>query len=318
MVQFGFAKIRHERHYAGKLDPGLSRMISIIFITHNRREELVRAARSCQGRFREKGEIIVVDNGSNDGTEKAVRTLLSKSHIPLVYIRNETNQGVAEARNIGYRAAQGDILFFLDDDAYIVGPSDALSRCASLMRRGKIAALGTRIVNLRTNTEQKGVTARSAGAGDLQPVSHFIGAAHFINKDRVKGESLYPPHFFYGCEERYLCFRLFKKGESVLHYQGMTVHHEPSRTTRIPGETIELNNLINLAVVKLYVAPRSFIPVIVALFFLRAVKLGAIRSGLYSKIIRQFFETYHCEFVSRISVRSYIHLIHQFGHKATL
>ncbi len=59
-------------------------------------------------------EVIVVDNGSTDGTGAMLETFQSKW--PLSVIRVEQNRGIAAGRNAGIRHAAGDILFFHDSD----------------------------------------------------------------------------------------------------------------------------------------------------------------------------------------------------------
>ncbi|MGQ9920313.1 MAG: mycofactocin biosynthesis glycosyltransferase MftF [Desulfobacca sp.] len=58
----------------------------------------------------DKREIIVVDDGSQDGTPDQVR------HYPVKLLALERNRGQAAARNIGAAAAQGEILAFIDSD----------------------------------------------------------------------------------------------------------------------------------------------------------------------------------------------------------
>ena len=58
-------------------------------------------------------EVIVVVDGSTDGTMEALRAL--KPAIRLRFIEQE-NRGPAGARNAGYRAAESDLVLFLDDD----------------------------------------------------------------------------------------------------------------------------------------------------------------------------------------------------------
>lgn len=59
------------------------------------------------------GEIVVVDDGSLDGTVEAVR---AKGIEPL---RLPGNQGAARARNAGAEVANGDLLFFVDSDVLV-------------------------------------------------------------------------------------------------------------------------------------------------------------------------------------------------------
>jgi glycosyltransferase involved in cell wall biosynthesis len=61
-------------------------------------------------------EVIVVDNGSTDGTAELVERLNCNGDKPIRYVR-ENRLGLHYARHAGTRAAVGDILLFTDDDA---------------------------------------------------------------------------------------------------------------------------------------------------------------------------------------------------------
>lgn len=91
--------------------------ISIVIPAYNCRGILRRV---LQGLFDQKAldsvmEIFVVDDGSTDGTGEMVRTLIPTSPVPLCYIY-KSNGGQCSARNMGIRAARGDVLLFLDAD----------------------------------------------------------------------------------------------------------------------------------------------------------------------------------------------------------
>ncbi len=58
-------------------------------------------------------QLIIIDNGSDEPTAEALRTLPKERGI---VIRNETNVGFAAANNQGYARAEGDIIVFLNSD----------------------------------------------------------------------------------------------------------------------------------------------------------------------------------------------------------
>jgi len=57
--------------------------------------------------------LYVIDDASTDNTADVVKPFI---HDRLTYIRNNTNQGVAETRNIAIEAARGDYIAFCDSD----------------------------------------------------------------------------------------------------------------------------------------------------------------------------------------------------------
>lgn len=86
--------------------------ISTIIPTYNRRELLVRAIESVMAQTRVVDEIIVIDDGSSDGTEAE---LASRYGERIQYVRQD-NAGVSAARNRGLALARGRYLALLDSD----------------------------------------------------------------------------------------------------------------------------------------------------------------------------------------------------------
>ncbi|MCH8556541.1 MAG: glycosyltransferase family 2 protein [Balneolia bacterium] len=87
-------------------------LVSIIIPTHNRVQLLKRALESCYAQTYQNIEIIVVNDGSSDDTEK----WLMHNEDRIKAIHNETPQGAPYSRNKGAASASGAYLCFLDDD----------------------------------------------------------------------------------------------------------------------------------------------------------------------------------------------------------
>jgi glycosyltransferase involved in cell wall biosynthesis len=94
----------------GSPDPS----VSVVIPTRDRWELLSRSAlRSALDQEDLDHEVIVVDDGSTDGTAERLAEL---DEPRLRVVRHETSKGVAQARNTGVAAARGEWVAFLDDD----------------------------------------------------------------------------------------------------------------------------------------------------------------------------------------------------------
>ena len=90
--------------------------MSIIVPTFNRKALLARAIDSAFAQTHNAIEVIVIDDGSTDGTTAMLQTRYG-SESRLRVLRQE-NQGVAAARNRGLKAARGTFIAFLDSDDF--------------------------------------------------------------------------------------------------------------------------------------------------------------------------------------------------------
>jgi glycosyltransferase involved in cell wall biosynthesis len=87
--------------------------VSVVIPTHNRRDLLRSCLRGVMGQEDVDLEIIVVDDGSTDGTTELLQAIGDPR---LRVIRHDVARGVAAARNTGIAAAHGQWVAFTDDD----------------------------------------------------------------------------------------------------------------------------------------------------------------------------------------------------------
>jgi glycosyltransferase involved in cell wall biosynthesis len=85
-------------------------LFSVVVPTYNRRERLLRALRSVAAQRCDTREIIVVDDGSTDGSAEAVEDL------GIARVIRQPNSGPSAARTAGVSAAAGEYVAFLDSD----------------------------------------------------------------------------------------------------------------------------------------------------------------------------------------------------------
>ena len=87
-------------------------MISIVIPLYNKRETVVRALRSVLGQTVQDFDLVVIDDGSTDGSVDIVKTFAD----PRLRIIRQPNSGVSAARNRGVAEAKTGFITFLDAD----------------------------------------------------------------------------------------------------------------------------------------------------------------------------------------------------------
>ena len=91
-------------------------LFSFVIPTYNRSEKVRRAIDSIlvQKNWSDCSEIIIVDDGSTDDTERSLQKYLKYDQIKL--IKHDVNCGVAQAKNTGIEHAQNKYAVLLDSD----------------------------------------------------------------------------------------------------------------------------------------------------------------------------------------------------------
>lgn len=102
--------------------------VSVIITTYNRRQFVQEAIESVLSQDFSDHEIVVVDDGSTDGTRERLRAWWR--NITYCY---QPNRGVSGARNHGLQIARGELISFLDSDD--LWTPKKLARQAAVMER---------------------------------------------------------------------------------------------------------------------------------------------------------------------------------------
>jgi glycosyltransferase involved in cell wall biosynthesis len=91
--------------------------VAVVVATHNRAHLLPRLVAALEGQVDAPPfEVVIVDDGSSDGTWTVLGHLAGRSTVPIIPIRLLRNRGPATARNIGWRTTSAEVLAFTDDD----------------------------------------------------------------------------------------------------------------------------------------------------------------------------------------------------------
>ncbi len=100
--------------------------VSVIIPTYNREAFIKAAVDSALNQTRVPDEIIVVDDGSTDGTDRLLR-----QYAPPVRVIRQPNRGRSAARNAGLWASRGNAIVFLDSDD-LLAPR-CIERCSQTL-----------------------------------------------------------------------------------------------------------------------------------------------------------------------------------------
>jgi glycosyltransferase involved in cell wall biosynthesis len=159
-------------------------LVSIIIPAYNAEPYLRRAIDSVLGQTYAPIEVVVVDDGSTDGTAAICRDYGDR----IIYIHQE-NQGVSVARNRGIQESKGELIGFLDaDDWYL---PNKLSDLVSLLKRHPQAGAATaaHIVKLpneeRRNPPQGCVFSEGTASGIIDLYEQRSQGRLIINSDTV-------------------------------------------------------------------------------------------------------------------------------------
>lgn len=259
----------------------LNEIVTISILTFNRSLLLKKLLLSLKDLKYELVEIIVVDNNSEDNTQQ----LIAKDFPDICYIRTDENIGAA-ARNLGMRAANGNIIVALDDDISNFNDSDIANIIRIFRKRPNVGAINFKVIDQLT--------------GSVCNWTHHCKAKNYYNKEFMTYEitegavafrrtvieetGYYPEYFFLSHEGPDLAFRILDKGYEVIYSPTVSVFHSHSDLGR--------KNWFNYYYDtrnQFWLAARNF-PIFYALFYLLrglfSMAFYSIRDGFFLYWIR--------------------------------
>ena len=136
-------------------------VFSVIIPLFNKAPYVSRALESVIGQSFRDYELIVVDDGSNDGSIDVAKSVLKKTSVDYKLI-SQSNAGVSTARNNGVVASNGDYICFLDADDW--WDPNFLEKMAWLIREYPGAGIyGTNYYYVKNNRQRICVTTAETG-----------------------------------------------------------------------------------------------------------------------------------------------------------
>jgi GT2 family glycosyltransferase/glycosyltransferase involved in cell wall biosynthesis len=198
-------------------------------------------------------EVIVVDNGSSDGTAEHFAAANRHEH-PLRYHRNEVNLGFAKGNNLGAGLAQGRRLLFLNNDT-LVQPGWLEAMVAVMEKDPRVGVVGIKQLFPYTNTIHHTGIMFTTGEKPLHLYPYADASLPHVNKQReyqaVNGACLlidrelfeacggFDEGYRNGYEDVDLCLAARARGRKVVCCTSAFIYHygqiSEGRTADDPG-----------------------------------------------------------------------------------
>ncbi|EKD62066.1 MAG: Glycosyl transferase family 2 [uncultured bacterium] len=233
--------------------------VSIIIVSYNTEKLTASCIRSIVKYTRDVDyEIIVVDNGSTDGSVAKISNLKSQiSNLRLV--KNKINLGFGQANNQGMKIAKGEFILLLNSDTKIydnvlgdmihwmrANPDVGIASCSLRNKDGSLQPTGgyfptiLRVVSWMLFLDDLpllGKLIRSFhphtpdffGKNPIytavQEFDWLTGAFMLIRKDVIKKSGYFDEDYFMYVEEVDLCYRIKKEGSRILYLPKWSIIH---------------------------------------------------------------------------------------------
>jgi GT2 family glycosyltransferase len=196
--------------------------VTIVIASRNRWPDLQRSLP------RHQGPVILIDNGSTDGTADLVRT-----HFPHVKVVPVENNLGAIARNLGVRLAATPYVAFSDDDSWWA--PGALSRASALLAaHPDVGLIAARILvgpAQRLDPTCSMMTESPLGRRDDLPgpsVLGFVACGAVVRRDAFLAAGGFDDIIFFMGEEERLALDLATLGWAQVYVDDVIAHHFPS------------------------------------------------------------------------------------------
>ena len=192
---------------------------TVVITTKNRKEDLRLAVASC---FKQSvvPEVLVVDDGSTDGTAEMITAEFPNATL----IRFEQSAGYIARRNLGAERAKAPIIFSIDDDAILEHPriiEDTLAEFDD----DRIGAVAIPHVNTPYGPQ---VEDRAPDKTTRWASFMFRGTAHAVRRDVFLNCGAYEANLTHQGEEIDFCIRMFRAGYLVRLGSSAPITHNES------------------------------------------------------------------------------------------
>ncbi len=215
-------------------------LLDLVIVSYNTRGLVLDCLRSIRAHTPAPHRVILVDNGSCDGTVEAVRQLKWKNVSILV---NTDNTGYAKACNQGICAGNSPYIMLMNSDVLVTpGWLSPLIECMQSDER--IAVVGPKTVDRAGRITGAGIVGTNArhyprglfepdGPGMYEKQEDCIsvsGAAYLIRRDLLPVLGMFDEHYFFYFEETDYSFHARSQGFRVVYCPRSRIYHLMGRS----------------------------------------------------------------------------------------
>jgi O-antigen biosynthesis protein len=208
--------------------PCSSELVSVIVCTHNGARTLRRCLQGIAELHYPRYEVIVVDDGSSDQSA----AIASEFDVRLISIEQ---RGLSAARNVGLAAARGEIVVYLDDDAW--PDADWLRFLVLAFRTSSHAAVGGPNLPPTDDGPVAACVANSPGGPTHVLLSdseaeHIPGCNMAYRREALERIGGFDPQFLTAGDDVDVCWRLQDSGETLGFHAAAVVWHRRRDSVR--------------------------------------------------------------------------------------
>lgn len=297
--------------------------LTIAVITMNRSTQLIEALDSCLNcELPQNTEFVILDNASTDDTRKKINEYRNiHSDVDIKVFFSNSNLGVGGGRNFVFEKANGQYVYFLDDDAVIDTNCKRrffLDSIEFLDSNTKVASLSTYIYDELLGHNRVEVNESNIYLGNPLLMT-FLGGSHFLRKNVFSA----PLYFdiIYGSEEYAPSIYAINNGYCHLLDKSIQIIHRPKVNKWAEGSAqlrdVQIRCVAVVYATKRLLYPKIFHPIIWMGYFYRSTKYLSGYKGAKAdakRLVKKIIMDNKC--AKQVKVSTVINMYRLFGCSA--
>ncbi len=201
----------------------MEELISIIVPVYNVKEYLEKSVKSIINQTYKNIEIILVDDGSTDGSDKLCDKLAKIDN--RIKVIHKINGGVSQARNVGIDIAKGEYISFVDSDDFVT--QDFCETLYNVLKENDADISSVKFRMIRENGEK--IYENGEDKDKLVPIKTKVYEGNDIIKETLLMKSF----------KSYACTKLYKKEifekhrfKENINYEDLLFNYEVMKNTK--------------------------------------------------------------------------------------